>query len=539
MHDRLAAPGPPRPSLDAFPLAQSEGLRVRWDRAAIRLSWLALTVVLVLGVIAPVRRTGDAHQYLAMAHALSKLRPPALTRAEVSDFKSWLIAQPLDSNFPSAERAIDQPPLVVAGRQEFSHFWFFPLLASPFVAAARADGVHEAYGFFALNALLLVVALRSLQRAFPPVVTLLIFASPLIWFVNKLQVEMFTFTAVCLAMSAARRGRFLLAGLFIAVASTQNLPIVAAVPVFWAAGLARWLLTRGEAATGAGDRPRYRNLLLTGALIAATLIVGSLHPAYYQLRLGVLTPQQLNGGIAGGVPSISRYLAVLLDPDIGLLPWVPVLALLTLFGMVRLLAGRVNPSMSDRLDLRLTAACAVLTAAWFLFVFAETSNVNSGGTVHVSRYALWLIPLLLPMLEESAVWFQAKRPSLLPLGGALLFVAYAAYFRPWLPERYVTPSPQSEALNGWFPGVYRQVPEVFYERHRGIDGATPDWAATASCTVMLLSVGTQEPACPLSASERQTADGLFGKGWRTVWIVRPGRLGLGADGVTGAIRAGS
>ncbi len=502
------------------------------DATASRLVWAALVVVAVLGLVAPVRRTGDAHQYHAMAAALAGLRPPALTEAEVMAYSGWLSAQPADSGFPGSVRAVRQPALVVDGRQEFSHFWFYPMLAAPFVAAAAVADIHPGHGFFAANVLLLGLAVWAVARSSRPVLGLLLLATPIVWFVNKAQVEVFTFAVLCLAMAAARRGWFLWAGLAVAIASTQNAPILVAVPCFWAAALFKHRLAEGRAGR-ASPTGRVRAVLLVGA----TVVIGALHPAYYLIRLGVPTPQRLNGGIDAGWPSAQRYLAVLLDPDLGLLAWVPALAALALVGGIRLLrrdSGDGAPT-ADTVDLRLTAACGVAIGGWFLFVFAQTTNVNSGGTVHVSRYALWLIPLLLPTLEAALRPIERRRPALLPVLATVVFAAYAVAFRPALPERYVTPSPQSDLLNAWLPGVYRQVPEVFFERHRGIDGAEPDVAADRSCTVILLGAATPDPPCVLTGAEQEEAQALFAKGWRTVWIVRPGKLGFGG-GVSGATR---
>jgi hypothetical protein len=215
-----------------------------------------------------------------------------------------------------------------------------------------------------------------------------------------------------------------------------------------------------------------------------------------------------------------------------LLAWAPLVGIVGLVGLVGLARTRgVTAALADR-DRRLAGGCALVCGAWFLFAFAQTTNVNSGGTVQMSRYAMWLLPLSLPFLDAAA---GRLAPALLPFVGVVAFACYAIAFRPSLPERYVTPSPQSEALNAWLPGLYRQVPEVFYERQRGVDGGVRGSAANRGCTVILLDVDAPDQPCPLSPSERAQADRLFAAGWRAVWITRPGRLGLGGS-LTGATR---
>jgi hypothetical protein len=455
-----------------------------------------------------------------MATALADLRPPALTAEEVAAVKAWLLTQPDGSGFAGSVGMIDQPPLIVDGRQELSHFWLYPLLVAPAVWLTSLLALHPGYAFLAVNAALLGLALWQVQRAYSAVVGLLLLASPLIWFVNKAQVEIFTVALLAIAMAQARRGRWLEAGLAAAVAATQNAPILAAVACFWAAGLVRQLRAGRQPITGRGI-----------ALVLATIIIGALHPVYYLWRLGVPTPQRLNGGIHLRLPSPEHYLAVLLDPDIGLLPWLPLFGLLAAVGLV------VITKVPYDLNLRLTALSALAIGGWFLFVFAQTTNVNSGGTVHVSRYALWLLPLGLPFLAATAHWLGPRLRALLPVAGTLALVAYAIAFQPGRPEVYLSQSPQAEFVTAWLPRLYRPVPEIFFERQRHQDGGVRGSVATGDCHVLLLDAGSdwRDLPCRLSPDEASAADRLFATGWEAAWINRPGPLSLGASGVSGAL----
>lgn len=564
MASGVVAPGA-LPTMARQPASQAAtSAAARWDAVTRWLTWGAFGVLLLVAALAPIARTGDAHQYYAMATALADRRPPSLTAAEVERFKAWLFQQPVESAFAAAERAVDQPPLIVDGRQEFSHFWLYPLLAAPIIALMDALTLHPGYAFLMVNAGLLGLALWTVQRAFSPVVALLLLASPVIWFVNKAQVEVFTFSLLAIAMAQARQGRFLAAGLAAAIAATQNAPILAAVACFWAAGLLHHLVRR--------PRPPITRRAI--ALVVMTVAVGAMHPAYYLWRLGVLTPQQLNGGIGLGLPSAEAYLAVLIDPDIGLLPWMPLYGLIATIGLAmvwlnspsspqswgehaKLTSPTIGPGAGcpqgvaaagsegfgigrpwrdeETLNLRLAALCGLIIGAWFLFVFAQTTNVNSGGTVHISRYALWLAPLALPLLAATTDWLRPRAPALLPLAGLIAFVGYAFYFQPARTEHYLTPSPQAVFVTTWAPELYRSVPEIFYERRHQVDGGVRGSAASSTCRVILLHAESPETPCRLSPEEATTVQSLLAADWQAAWIVRPGPLDLGESRVTGAL----
>lgn len=507
--------------------------------SATQLMWAAFALVVALGAIAPLRRTGDAAEFYAMAFALAEGRTPALTAPEIADFKAWMDEQPVSSRFPAAVRAVDQPPLVSAGRQDFPHFWFYSLGAAPLIGIARALDLHERFAFLALNATVLAVALREVGRSFGPEVSLLVLASPLIWFVDKAQTEVFVASLLCVAMASARRGQNRGAALASAFASTQGLPILGAVACFWTIGT--WTALR----TSGGSRrslPMGRpGQTLTGvAVVAATAVVALLHPAYYWWRLGVPSPLQLTHGYSIGLPPSHHTLALFLDPDIGFLAWYPVIVAVALAGAVILArTSRWKPS-SEAYGLRTVALAGLVCAALFTFAFAQnTGNVNNGGTVHVSRYTLWLVPLTLPLLAAAGTWSDARGRKALLFASLVAFTCYAAYFRPSRHEHYVDPSPQSDLLAAWAPTLYRQLPEIFYERQQGIDGEIPGSTANSVCTVVLLSDGASPSPCPLSPVESGAAAELMAAGWRSVWVVRPGRLGLGGGGVSGAIPGGA
>ena len=44
---------------------------------------------------------------------------------------------------------------------------------------------------------------------------------------------------------------------------------------------------------------------------------------------------------------------------------------------------------------------AALTAVGFLLSFAQATNVHHGATPSISRYAIWLIPLAIPIMIRA------------------------------------------------------------------------------------------------------------------------------------------
>jgi hypothetical protein len=509
----------------------------RRDFLAATLLLVAFAFVIGLAVNAPVRRVGDGHEYVAMAQAIVQFRPPSYTAQELADFKQWLAAQPQDSVFRGAQ--MDHPKLVAAGRQDFPHFWLYSLFAAPFVAAATQLGVHPNYGFLALNSILLAIALWQVARATSPAVALVLLATPVVWYVNKAHTEVFTFSLLSIALARSLRGDYLGGALAAAVASAQNPPILGVAALLWGAAAGRWYVGR-QSVRGPMSPPITAR---TARLVALTLLFGGIAPAYYWTRLGAVTPLTREG-YSLHIPSLDEFNAVLLDPDIGLVAWAPTLVILGIVGCAALLRSRGN--VDRRLsDIRFVSLVAAVSALVFMLSFPQIGQANHGASVFMSRYALWLIPLSLPLLASLAErgWERA-----LLVTGCGTLVLYAFAFNPAQPETYLTASPQARVIYECLPCVFEPLSEVFTERRAGVDrerrsgidipsGMRGGSAADESCQRLLLERSSPITRCRVSTDEWRQANTLFAEGWRSVWIVRRGTLGLCPSAVTGNERA--
>ncbi len=210
--------------------------------------------------------------------------------------------------------------------------------------------------------------------------------------------------------------------------------------------------------------------MLGGAALAA------LHPAYYLARLG--TPTRLAS--AGDVHwvTLRDYVTVLVDPNVGLLPQVPVYVAVFVAGAA-FLACRAPRRLATP-----GIAAAAASAAWLAFVAATATNVNHGGTPGLSRYATWFIPLAIPLFQEfdrvlgrRVVWMAAPAVFSTALG------VWA--FHPARPEAADRPTRLASYLWTRHPSLDNPLPEIFAERLRGLD---ENWlpVATPGCEKVLL-----------------------------------------------------
>lgn len=446
-------------------------------------AWVGIMVVLICLVLAATpRRIGDGAEYMAMAINMSELHRPDLSPGQLIT-----VSAELDQLGGGYEwHPLSQPVLVAAdGRQEFAHFWVYPALAAPFVALAREVGLHPNYGFVALHLILLGAAAWLLICRIGIAGASFVVLSPIVWWADKVHGEVFTFSllAIALALFERRPG---IAMLFLALASTQNPPIAAAIPLAAFAAVAH--------------RPallRMPTFWLAGVMACGIAV---LHPIYYLIRLGVFTPQVLNGGTSFRIPTLKEFLAPALDLNLGLVWNFPLFAPVAIIALVVLLR------MSRRRLARPSVLLAGGMALVFLGAFAQTSNPNSGGTPGPSRYMLWLIPLIVPVLAQA----HDAVPSFGRRFGPIAMVSVAlscTFYVPTIPESYLSPSPLARVVWDNFPWLDNPIPEVFLERTTQSDGAPTRSTAYPGCAKVLLLAGEWPKECPPVGTTPESCQG--------------------------------
>jgi hypothetical protein len=401
------------------------------------------------------RRVGDAGEYMVMAMSLGRFSGPAVALSDAEAFSRAVWSG--DYGFTLAS-----PPLRGRdNRQDFAHFWFYPLLAAPFVRLAHSIGLHPNFGFAALNVLLLLVTTWVLLRRLDVASVLLLVGGPIIWWTDKAHTEVFTFSMLAIGLTLLRDAPWWTM-VALGAAATQNPPfvVVLGLTLAWAVAVERRRDVRvwAGAAAGAG--------------------LALLHPLYYYSRLGLWSPLRL--AVLPHWPGMAELTSVLWDPNLGILVFAPIFTLALIVGVV---------GLAVRAPARLAAPeiwFAVVLGVFFLFSFTQAGNANSGATFNPSRYGLWLIPLAVPLLAQlSDVWGSDR--TWLRVAAALALVWSSLLFQPRFQENYVKPSQFANWLWTRWPSLDNPLPEVFCERVSGRDGEAVLPIATPGCEKVLLA----------------------------------------------------
>ena len=404
------------------------------------------------------RRVGDGAEYMAMALNLARGAPPSVSSEDKARIHATLATA---SGFE--ESPVDFPLVAPDGRQEFPHFWLFPLAVAPLMAVTSTLGLHPNAAFTLFNFVLVLAFVWLIAGRGEHLLAVVFASGPLTWWVDKAHAEVFLSVLIAAAVFL-RKSNYPLAAAAAGIATAQNPAAGGLLAV-----LTIELLTRK-------DNPRWHYVAMSGALAFAAL-----NPAYYLIRIGRVSPLlESNGAV---LPGFRALLTPLVDPNLGVVYFAPVLCLLAAAGAV------VSP--------RRTTVSAGAVIALFLFAFAQTHNVNHGGTPGMSRYALWILAAALPVAAAAARQIDARRPVVAVVTIAASVGMTWSAFRPVLDQRQsLRPSLIAAALwKGW-PSADTPLPEVFVERSSGLDGRGPVPVSNPDCSKILVRGNGAESVFP-------------------------------------------
>lgn len=446
-------------------------------KALFVVAFVILCVVLTAG--SEQRRVGDAGEYTAMAWQFAHLRPPALTAADASE---------LDSHYRSLD---DRMPLYVGstpllpsmeknGRYDQLHFWIYPLAVSPLTMIVGLFGQPDTYAFAIFNITLATFALvLVLERlGFGP--ALLLFASPILWWIDKPHGEILIFCLLTVSL-LWRHDRPLLGLLCMAFLAAHNLGFALAFIVY-GAGL---VVEHGRSLF---DKPRKRLILILVTVLAV------IHPLYYLLRIRAVDPQTVLGAASVRIPTVTRLLTPVLDPYVGIIVWWPLLVLVAFVGGLNRIRKRPREPRTVR---EWTIVCMpAAVAAAVLFAGSQNVQPDSGGTFSMSRFAVWIAPFAIYGLGDRLLTHRVTRLAVVGVALSSMVLSLGVA-HPAVSDNYWTLESNfvADLVFDQAPWAWNPVPQIFLARQlKSFNIDAP--VANQACTKVLTVVGQWPNSCP-------------------------------------------
>jgi hypothetical protein len=412
--------------------------------------FFSIIIFILIMYALPQVRIGDGSEYYALFFAFKAKNLPWMTPEAYIQYDQLLQSGKIVGLVGVEQLKGFFPALRIGETSDFNHFWFYSFMAFLAYKFFSFFGIllsaHQS--FIALHCILLS-SLFSLAFYFFRWkgilgVLLITLGSPILWFVDKVHSEFFTYALTFSAIILTYARQYFAGSFFLALASTQNphFALVAFIPFLY-----RLIL----------ERLRLYSLKEL-CLFAGIVFIVFAHPLYYLSRYGVITPQLLAGGASPG-----NYLSVfyiwLIDPDIGLFPnWI--------FGFLLFIYFIGNNNLykyKNIINNKFYIVFCILYLFIGLYASSSTTNLNSGATTGIARYALWYLPLFFPI----TMFFIGKifnHKLLLPIF-IILFIYNIYLNNPFGREEYLKPSKISFFIQENFPNIYDPPWQIFYERY--------------------------------------------------------------------------
>jgi hypothetical protein len=406
----------------------------------------------------PATRIGDGSDYVLQFEAARKSFTPWVTQNALTGYQQLVQRNEILGLVSGTSIADKFPSLHTGNIFDLNHFWLYSSLAAVLNLIFRLIFVELSVNssFVLLHAIvfgMLIQVAKRRHKYFGVLSVLLLFVgSPMFWFGNKIHTEFITISLVTLASIYVMNKEYLLASIALSFAGTQN-PSFSAIAIIL-------LGFHIYEVRGLGTWPKdYFKIFLS-------IFVSSIHPIYYLVRHGVVTPQLKAGG-ASTSADFQNILIWILDPDVGLIPnW--------LLGLILVIAIPFVLGSKLALDLNLKKFSIFTSAFVLISLYAQSStqNINSGGTTGPSRYGFWYIGLFFPiallfltaLIKHSASLIA--KISFVVLAIVILSALYS--FFPLRPESYTNPTSLSRVIQTHASEYYSPPIEVFVERYSGL-----------------------------------------------------------------------
>jgi hypothetical protein len=405
-------------------------------------------------------RVGDGAEYYALYYAWRDTLRPWMSPASFASYQELVGLYDYVGMVPADQLAEAFHSLRVGVTSDFNHFWFYSFLAFSLEAPLQVIGVslgaHKS--FLLLHYTLLLCLFITLFRLYRwrglsagIIMTLL---SPMVWYMDKVHTELFTFVFTLLAVAFVHRRLYLTGALCLAMASTQNISfaLIAFFPFFY-----RIIMLREK---------RFSTFEVISAISTALLVL--VHPTYYFFRYGVPTPQFLAGGASLG-GNLSTIYIWLFDPDLGLLPFWPIGIVTIALSLFIFYTRKVGPASSKQEGGIFFCFFILVFLMVNLYANASTTNLNSGASPGPARYALWYLPLFLPAVLYVLSNLGGRKILLFIWITALALSAWLSVliYDPRETEKVATPSYLSLFIQTNFSELYSPPYEVFSEKYSG------------------------------------------------------------------------
>lgn len=355
------------------------------------------------------------------------------------------------------------------------HSWYmgtYSFACIPIKLLLKLARLPQSHCFGLTNVLLLLAALSFLQRHLKRpaverlVLLMLLFFSPVLFYMTWISAEVMLFALVVTGLTFFANHEYKRAALFISIAGTLNITIMALCAVIVVA----YVYAQIKSVIRMHWQDRWeivKRMVIEFLWMGLCCAPAMLTVLYNYMQFRTLSLQSTYG-FASTDGLTGRFLAYLFDWNLGMLPYMllslPLFLMLVTTGLFR---------RSHRAWQHGAAFFAVILA------YSLMSHINCGMT-GIARYSVWTIPIALFFLVMECGDLFSTRHWKKTANGVLVIATIATAivvfsYGPVYPNRTsdIAMTPIARMVLDHFPQLYRPYEQTFKTRTTGETGYAP------------------------------------------------------------------
>ncbi len=326
---------------------------------------------------------GDGHEYLGMTVSFFNHLSP-----ELNNIDNALRASIEKTNSAAFSASLDYAGYFKSLNGDFYsfHFWSYPLFNLPVFSILHYLRFNELRTFSITNSVLLIVCLfiivSSSKLTDYQKLWLFLFSvfNPVLLYIGWSSPEIYSYAFVLISLVFALEQNYQASIIASSIASLQNPPIIL---------LNFYLIFCGYKKSKLDFKNLFYLILLSSISIIPYLFY------YYNYKVPNLIVS--TGSSSINFISFNKLINLFLDPNCGLFPYIPLLFVISLVGLLHSFQKRES----------------FVPSIWFILVLmaimvTTIGNWNS-GMMYINRYSVWMIPFIIVTAVHSTKYYSSTK----------------------------------------------------------------------------------------------------------------------------------
>ena len=418
-----------------------------------------LLIFLMTFVISP-NVYGDGREYMLMTESFQNHSSPNLTEYDIhtaSENYNFEFSLPID-NGKYQDGYFENK----SGKYYSYHFWMYSLLVVPIKVILKTLNIDQLRCFQIFNSIIFLISiwytylkLKTSEINKMLIISLLIF-NPIIYYLVWTHTEVFSFSFVCISLTAYVNRKYEKAIFMLSIAAMQNQPIIFLGGLYFIDYFINKYLS---------DRKIHvREYFIEGIKKGCCFIPFFIPIIFYYMNYGTISLIASNGYVkSNGI--LKKIHSLFFDINQGMFLFIPIIVIAYLFLIAK---GVLEKNKNSILN--------IITIILIMIICSLQVNWNP-GEAGIMRYNTWIIPIMIYFIIINKdvllnIKYRDVFNKILFISSIFTFIVIVNTGIFKYKYSYIEFNPLSKVILNNYPSMYNPQEEIFAERALGREDYT-------------------------------------------------------------------